>query len=136
MEREMIRRLVMNAVANGQFEVMIYSFPSNLCTDRGRAINNTDPTWPDTLQGKGAGVLRPLQGEPSAQGLQTEGHDPQIPGRYPWRCRLLPQLGSEGRLNPLAPSPRCLSLRSSIQICTTSCATGSSPTARVDAQRG
>jgi hypothetical protein len=51
-ERELIRRLVMNAVANRQFEVMIYSFPSDLCTDRGRAINSNQPNWPDTLQGK------------------------------------------------------------------------------------
>jgi hypothetical protein len=32
--------------------VMIYAFPSDLCTDGGRAINNVLPNWPDTLQGK------------------------------------------------------------------------------------
>ncbi|MBY8976820.1 hypothetical protein KHP62_13435 [Rhodobacteraceae bacterium NNCM2] len=47
-----VRRLVMNAVKNGEMEAMVYSFPSTLCTDRGRAINNSDPSWPDTLQGK------------------------------------------------------------------------------------
>jgi hypothetical protein len=32
---------------------MVYSFPSDLCTDSGRAINNNDnPHWPETLQGK------------------------------------------------------------------------------------
>ncbi len=51
-EREMIRRLVKNAVAKGQFEVLVYSFPSDLCTDGGRAINNSLPNWPETLQGK------------------------------------------------------------------------------------
>ncbi len=51
-EIAMVRRLVMNAVKDGKFEAMVYSFPSDLCTDSGRAINNGDPTWPDTLQGK------------------------------------------------------------------------------------
>ena len=39
-ERAMIQRLVTNAAANGKFEAMVYSFPSDLCTDRGRAINS------------------------------------------------------------------------------------------------
>lgn len=51
-ESEMIRKLVANAAANGQFQAMVYSFPSDLCTDSGRAINNRDADWPDSLQGK------------------------------------------------------------------------------------
>jgi hypothetical protein len=51
-ELAMVRRLVANAVKDGKMEAMVYSFPSDLCTDSGRAINNSDPRWPDTLQGK------------------------------------------------------------------------------------
>lgn len=51
-ERTMIRTIVMSAVSDGKYEAMVYSFPSRLCTDSGRAINNVDPKWPDTLQGK------------------------------------------------------------------------------------
>jgi len=51
-ERAMIRRLVENAVKDGKFEALVYSFPSSLCTDDGRAINNAQPNWPETLQGK------------------------------------------------------------------------------------
>lgn len=51
-EREMIQKLVMNAAANNKFEALVYSFPSDLCTDSGRAINNRLPHWPETLQGK------------------------------------------------------------------------------------
>lgn len=51
-ERAMIRRLVANAVKDGKFEALIYSFPSDLCTDGGRAINSNDPRWPETLTGK------------------------------------------------------------------------------------
>ena len=51
-EIAMVRRLVMNAVKDGKYEAMVYSFPSSLCTDSGRAINNNDPKWTETLQGK------------------------------------------------------------------------------------
>jgi hypothetical protein len=51
-EIAMVRRLVANAVKDGKMEAMVYSFPSDLCTDSGRAINNNDPRWPETLQGK------------------------------------------------------------------------------------
>jgi len=47
-----VRRLVMNAVSDGRMEAMVYSFPSDLCDDGGRAINNGDPDWPETLRGK------------------------------------------------------------------------------------
>ena len=51
-EIAMVRRLAMSAVKLGKFEAMVYSFPSDLCSDSGRAINNADPNWPATLQGK------------------------------------------------------------------------------------
>ncbi|MGI9354183.1 MAG: histidine kinase [Rhizobiaceae bacterium] len=51
-ERKTIRRLVQSAVENGQLEALVYSFPSDLCTDSGRAITNGEPNWPDTLKGK------------------------------------------------------------------------------------
>lgn len=51
-ERDAIRRLVMKAAADGKVEALIYSFPSEFCTDSGRAINSNNPDWPSTLQGK------------------------------------------------------------------------------------
>lgn len=51
-ERAMIQQLVMNAANNGKFEALVYSFPSDLCTDSGRAINSRQEHWPETLQGK------------------------------------------------------------------------------------
>ena len=56
-ERAMIQKLVMNAVDNGKFEALVYSFPSDLCTDSGRAINNRLAHWPETLAGQGEGAL-------------------------------------------------------------------------------
>ncbi len=51
-EIAMVRRIVMDAVKNGKYEAMVYSFPSDLCSDSGRAINSGDPQWPQTLLGK------------------------------------------------------------------------------------
>jgi len=51
-ERATIRRLVRIAAENGKTEALVYSFPSDLCSDGGRAINSAQPDWPDSLQGK------------------------------------------------------------------------------------
>ncbi|MEF0942950.1 hypothetical protein [Rhizobium sp. BR 362] len=51
-ERDIIRRVVMKSVADGKVEALIYSFPSDFCTDGGRAINSHRSDWPSTLQGK------------------------------------------------------------------------------------
>lgn len=51
-ERAVIKRLVMKAAGDGKYEAMIFSFPSSLCKDSGRAINNSLPGWQQTLQGK------------------------------------------------------------------------------------
>jgi hypothetical protein len=39
------------AVANGLTEVQVYRFPNVLCTDRGRAINQQEEGWEQTLTG-------------------------------------------------------------------------------------
>ncbi len=40
------------AADSGQTELMVMRFPVALCTDKGRAINNMDEDWPDTLTGR------------------------------------------------------------------------------------
>jgi hypothetical protein len=35
----------------GQRELLLGRFPVELCTDHGRAINQSEPDWPDTLTG-------------------------------------------------------------------------------------
>ena len=40
------------AAGRGQTELMVMRFPTALCTDKGRAINNHDKDWPDTLTGR------------------------------------------------------------------------------------
>lgn len=43
--------IVRRAAANGLTEVFIGRFPNELCTDRGRAINQREPGWEKTLTG-------------------------------------------------------------------------------------
>ncbi|MQP63838.1 hypothetical protein GE253_00620 [Niveispirillum sp. SYP-B3756] len=38
-------------VERGEYQLMLERFPSDLCVDRGRAINNNEETWPATLAG-------------------------------------------------------------------------------------
>lgn len=40
------------AAARGETEVLVMRFPSALCSDKGRAINNAEPDWPATLTGR------------------------------------------------------------------------------------
>ena len=42
---------VRRAAEQGQHEIEIGRFPSEYCTDRGRAINNFEAGWPETLTG-------------------------------------------------------------------------------------
>ena len=40
------------AAERGETALMVIRFPNALCTDHGRAINNSDPDWPETLTGR------------------------------------------------------------------------------------
>jgi hypothetical protein len=53
-DEEAIRRatvVIQRAVNNGLTEVQVYRFPNDLCSDRGRAINQMEPGWESTLTG-------------------------------------------------------------------------------------
>ena len=40
------------AAQRGETEIMVMRFPNTLCTDKGRAINNAEDGWPETLTGR------------------------------------------------------------------------------------
>ncbi len=44
------------AAEHGEKEFMLLRFPSDLCSDRGRAINSALPDWPKTLRGEAAEI--------------------------------------------------------------------------------
>jgi hypothetical protein len=82
-EVAIVRRLVMNAVRDGKYEAMVYSFPSDLCTDSGRAINSADPDWPDTLQGKAKEFFERYQEFGKPQGYKLKAMIINFPGGIP-----------------------------------------------------
>lgn len=43
--------VIQRAVRNGMTEVQVYRFPNSLCTDKGRAINQQEKGWENTLTG-------------------------------------------------------------------------------------
>src|ERR1700712_1242269 len=43
--------IIQRAVRSGLTKVQVYRFPNSLCTDRGRAINQQDAGWENTLTG-------------------------------------------------------------------------------------
>lgn len=78
-----VRRLVMNAVRDGKLEAMVYSFPSDLCSDSGRAINSNDPDWPKTLQGKAKEFFERYQAFGKPQGFKLKAMIINFPGGIP-----------------------------------------------------
>ena len=82
-EIAMVRRLVMNAVKDGKMEAMVYSFPSALCTDSGRAINNNAPDWPETLQGKAREFFDRYEQFGKPQGYRLKAMVINFPGGVP-----------------------------------------------------
>jgi hypothetical protein len=82
-EVAMVRRLVTNAAKDGKFEAMVYSFPSDLCTDSGRAINSGDPGWPDTLRGKAKEFYERYQKIGKPAGYKMKAMIINFPGGVP-----------------------------------------------------
>lgn len=82
-EIEKVRRLVMNAVKEGKLEALVYTFPSDLCTDSGRAINSGDPDWPESLRGKARQFYERFVKFGKPQGFKLKAMVINFPGGVP-----------------------------------------------------
>jgi hypothetical protein len=82
-ERAMIQNLVMNALNNGKFEAMAYSFPSDLCSDSGRAIINRLDHGPETLPGKAKELYDGYLWIAKPQGFKLKAPIISFPGGMP-----------------------------------------------------
>ena len=51
-------KIIERAIKNRQMEVEVFRFPNQLCTDKGRAINQQEPGWQNTLTGVPKEVYR------------------------------------------------------------------------------
>ena len=82
-ELDAIREKVLRATERSQFEVQVMRFPSKLCTDRGRAINNGEPDWPETLQGKARNLYHLFEERGRPQGFKLKAQILDFPGGLP-----------------------------------------------------
>jgi hypothetical protein len=80
---QVVMQLVTHAAERGQSEVQVYRFPNAMCSDRGRRINNSEPDWETSLEGRPkAGYefwrdhLRPLGFHLKAEVLEYPGGMP------------------------------------------------------------
>ena len=80
---QLVIQLVNRAAERGQSEVQVYRFPNALCSDRGRRINNSEPEWEKTLEGRPKAAyefwhehLRPLGFHLKAEVLEYPGGMP------------------------------------------------------------
>ncbi|MGY4293002.1 hypothetical protein ACVWXN_001097 [Bradyrhizobium sp. i1.4.4] len=74
--------IIQRAVRNGLTEVQVYRFPNTLCTDKGRAINQMEAGWENTLTGNSEGNLPALERLPETARLSHRVSD----HRFSRRC--------------------------------------------------
>ncbi len=71
------------AAERGDTHVRLFTFPSDLCNDGGRAINNADPDWPKTLVGFAARAYEYYQKELQPHGYRLRAEILDFPGGMP-----------------------------------------------------
>ncbi len=82
-EIDEMRKKVRHAVDNGLFEVMVMRFPSSLCSDKGRAVNNGLPNWPDTLPGKARQLYEGWEARAKPLGYNLRAYIVDFPNGMP-----------------------------------------------------
>ena len=71
------------AAERGEHEYLLLRFPSNACTDRGRAITAHEASWSQTLTGDAAAVYRHWRDELMPQGFELSARILEFPGGTP-----------------------------------------------------
>lgn len=80
---ELMRDRVARAVEHGQYEVEVMRFSAEVLTDRGRAVNNGDPAWPETLQGPAADCYAVFLARARPRGFRLYARVVNFPGGMP-----------------------------------------------------
>ncbi len=80
---ERVSRLVQSAAERGESEVLAVRFPSEYTTDGGRAINNFEPGWPETLTGFAKRAHEFWQKELEPKGYKVRVQILDFPGGVP-----------------------------------------------------
>ena len=71
------------AAERGEAEYLLLRFPAETCTDRGRAIIQQEPQWPETLRGDAEAVYRHWQAELAPRGFALEARVLEFPKGFP-----------------------------------------------------
>jgi hypothetical protein len=71
------------AAEHGQKEFMLLRFPSQLCSDSGRAVNVSEPDWPMTLRGKAAEIYLRWEHNLKPSGFHLAARVLDFPGGMP-----------------------------------------------------
>ncbi|KAB0269129.1 hypothetical protein [Microvirga brassicacearum] len=96
-----LRAKLRAAAQRGETELMVMRFPSILCTDKGRAINNADPAWPETLTGRPRQAYELWQNRLRPAGFKLSAMIIEWPGGLPGDVGFFLKWGETKRnLNP------------------------------------
>ena len=71
------------AAERGEGEFMLLRFPSDLCSDGGRAVNAPEPDWPATLRGEAAEVYMRWERDLSPRGFHLAASVVSFPDGMP-----------------------------------------------------
>lgn len=88
-ELERLRTRARAAVERGELEAVLFVFPARLCSDGGRAINNFDPDWPQTLQGKAKRLHDIYEERLRSKGYKLHARIESFPGGMPGDVALI-----------------------------------------------
>jgi hypothetical protein len=80
---ERVSRVVKSAAERGEREVLAIRFPSEYCTDGGRAINNFESNWPESLTGFGKRAHEFFKKELEPRGYKARAQILDFPGGVP-----------------------------------------------------
>lgn len=81
--RRVVAALACGAAEEGKHQVLVLQFPSEWCTDRGRAINNLEPHWPETLTGFAKRSYEYYEKELRPAGYKVRAQIVDYPGGVP-----------------------------------------------------
>jgi hypothetical protein len=81
--KERLKKALLLAAERGETHLQVFTFPSELCTDGGRAINNGDPNWPETLVGYAKRAYDFYKAEHQPQGYRLRAEILNFPGGMP-----------------------------------------------------
>lgn len=90
-DEEAIRRAVRiidGAVKNGLTEVRVYRFPNTMCTDKGRAINQQEKGWEQTLTGVPKEIYSLWDRHFRSKGYKLRAEIVDFPNGVPGDCAL------------------------------------------------